>query len=60
MIAAVHGSPLFVGCAGNEYFIASEMQPILDHTCEIISMRKNEIAVIKDGLVRISAIQESC
>ncbi|MEI6825215.1 MAG: class II glutamine amidotransferase [Desulfuromonadales bacterium] len=58
MIVAVHGSPLFVGCAGNEYFIASEMQPVLDHTSEIIVMEDDEMAVINDGLVRISAIQE--
>jgi glucosamine--fructose-6-phosphate aminotransferase (isomerizing) len=56
MIAAVHGSPLFVGCAGNEYFIASEMQPVLDHTSEIISLKDNEMAVFKDGLVRFSTI----
>ncbi len=56
MIAAVHGSPLFVGCAGNEYFIASEMQPILDYTSEMISMKDHELAVFKDGLVRVSTI----
>ena len=60
MIAAVHGSPLFVGCAGNEYFIASEMQPVLDRTSEIISLNDNEMAVIEDGFMRHFTIQESC
>jgi glucosamine--fructose-6-phosphate aminotransferase (isomerizing) len=58
MIAAVHNSQLFVGCAGDEYFIASEMQPVLDHTGEIISMKDDDLAVFKDGLVRVSTIQE--
>jgi glucosamine--fructose-6-phosphate aminotransferase (isomerizing) len=60
MIAAVHGAPLFVGCTGDEYFIASEMQPVLDHTSEVISLKDDELAVFKDGLVRLSTIQENC
>jgi glucosamine--fructose-6-phosphate aminotransferase (isomerizing) len=56
MIAAVHGSPLFVGCAGNECFIASEMQPIFDHTSEIFSMKDDEMYLFKDGTVQFSTI----
>ena len=56
MIVAKHGSPLFIGIGDKEYFISSGMQPVLDHTSEIISMEDGELFIFKDDSVQFSTI----
>ena len=46
LIAARHGSPLVLGIGKDEYFIASDASPIVEHTREVIYLDENEIAVI--------------
>ena len=46
MVAARHGSPLVLGIGKDEYFIASDASPIVEHTREVIYLDENEIAVI--------------
>ena len=46
LVAARHGSPLVLGIGKDEYFIASDASPIVEHTKEVIYLDENEIAVI--------------
>jgi len=46
LVAARHGSPLVLGIGKDEYFIASDASPIVEHTREVIYLDENEIAVI--------------
>ena len=50
MIAARMGSPLVLGIGDNEYFIASDASPIVEHTRQVIYLDDGEMVVInKDG-----------
>ena len=46
LVAARHGSPLVLGIGKDEYFIASDASPIVEHTREVIYLDENEIAII--------------
>lgn len=47
LIAAKKGSPLVIGIgANNEYFIASDATPIIEHTKNVVYLEDEEIAVI--------------
>jgi len=46
LIAARNGSPLVIGVGKEEYFIASDATPIIEHTNRIIYLNDQEIAVI--------------
>ena len=46
LVAARHGSPLVLGIGKDEYFIASDASPIVEHTREVIYLDENEMAVI--------------
>jgi len=51
LMAARVGSPLIVGVGKKEYFIASDVPAILEHTRNIIYLKDGEMAVIKkDGV----------
>ena len=50
LIAARMGSPLVLGIGDNEYFIASDASPIVEHTRQVICLDDGEMVVInKDG-----------
>lgn len=46
LIAARKGSPLVIGVGNQEYFIASDATPIVEHTKSVIYLNDDDIAVI--------------
>ena len=56
LVAARHGSPLVLGIGKDEYFIASDASPIVEHTKEVIYLDENEIAVITKSGYEIRSI----
>ena len=48
MIAARKGSPLVLGLKDNEFFVASDISPIIKHTQQILYLKDSEMVVI-DG-----------
>lgn len=49
LIAARKGSPLVVGIGEDEYFIASDATPIVEHTKKVVYLEDEEIAIVKKG-----------
>jgi glucosamine--fructose-6-phosphate aminotransferase (isomerizing) len=54
LIAAKHGSPLVVGLGDGEFFVASDIPPILSHTREMVFLEDDEMVVIKGGAATFS------
>lgn len=52
LIAARKGSPLVIGVGENEFFVASDATPIIEHTKNVVYLNDEEIAVVdrKNGL----------
>lgn len=51
LIAARKGSPLVIGVGRNEYFLASDATPIVEHTKSVIYLQDNDLAIIgQNGL----------
>ena len=46
LIAARNGSPLVIGVGDGEHFIASDAQPLIGHTEEVVYLADHEIAVL--------------
>ena len=53
LIAARKGSPLVIGVAQGEYFVASDATPIIEYTRNIIYLNDNEIACLNYDSLRI-------
>jgi len=50
LVGARHGSPLVVGVADGEYFLASDVAPIVEHTRQVIYLDDGEMVVLSpDG-----------
>ena len=49
LVAARHGSPLVLGVGNDEYFIASDASPIVEHTRNVIYLDEGEIVTIDDN-----------
>ncbi len=47
LVAARHGSPLVLGVGNDEYFIASDASPIVEHTRNVIFLDEREIATVQ-------------
>ncbi len=58
LIAARKGSPLVIGIGENEFFMASDATPIIEYTNEVVYMNDLEIAIIKDGELKIKTIED--
>ncbi len=58
LIAARKGSPLVIGIGENEFFLASDATPIVEHTKNVVYLNDEEIAVVtKTGQLSIKTIQ---
>ena len=58
MIAARKGSPLVLGIKGNEFFIGSDVSPIIKHTQQIIYLEDSQMAIIKNDEYKITSIEK--
>src|SRR6185436_16107379 len=51
VVGARHGSPLVVGVSDGEYFLASDVSPIVEHTRQVIYLDDGEMVTLTpDGL----------
>ena len=57
LIAARKGSPMVIGIGNNEYLIASDATPIVEHTNSVIYLHDDDIAVIKKGELSLKTIR---
>jgi glutamine---fructose-6-phosphate transaminase (isomerizing) len=46
LVAARKSSPLVIGIGKNEFFVASDATPIVEHTKEVVYLNDNEVATI--------------
>ena len=46
LVAARKGSPLVIGIGKNEFFLASDATPIVEHTKQVVYLNDEEIAVL--------------
>jgi len=58
LVAARHGSPLLIGIGDDEYFIASDASPIVEHTRNVIYLDEGEIATITKSGYEIRSISD--
>ena len=49
VIGARSGSPLVVGIADGEYFLASDVAPLVEHTRQVVYLDDGEMAVLTPG-----------
>jgi glutamine---fructose-6-phosphate transaminase (isomerizing) len=57
LIAARKGSPLVIGIGKDEFFVASDATPIIEHTKQVVYLNDEEIAVLsRGGLLQIKTI----
>ncbi|HEY6009339.1 MAG TPA: glutamine--fructose-6-phosphate transaminase (isomerizing), partial [Geobacteraceae bacterium] len=56
LIAAKQGSPMVVGLADGELFVASDIPAILAHTREMVFMEDGELVVFRGGVPAFSTI----
>ena len=58
MIAARKGSPLVLGLKDNEFFIGSDVSPIIKHTQQITYLNDSEMAVINGDDYEIKSVDK--
>jgi glucosamine--fructose-6-phosphate aminotransferase (isomerizing) len=56
LVAARKGSPLVVGVGNNEFFLASDASPIIEHTKSVVYLNDGEMACIRDRKLSIQTI----
>lgn len=57
IIAARKGSPLVIGVGKDEYFIASDATPIIEHTNNVIYLNDDDVAIIQRGELTLKTIR---
>jgi glutamine---fructose-6-phosphate transaminase (isomerizing) len=57
IIAARKGSPLVIGVGKDEYFIASDATPIIEHTSSVIYLNDDDVAIIQRGELTLKTIR---
>lgn len=58
LIAARKSSPLMVGVGQDEFFIASDCAPIIQHTDRVVYMDDHEIAIVKVGSLSMRNMED--
>ena len=58
LIAARKGSPLVVGLGEDEFFLASDATPIVEHTNEVIYLKDEEIIVMEGDKYSITDLKD--
>ncbi|MDG1089865.1 MAG: glutamine--fructose-6-phosphate transaminase (isomerizing), partial [Candidatus Marinimicrobia bacterium] len=58
MIAARKGSPLVMGLKDNEFFIGSDISPIIKHTQQIIYLNESEMVIIDGDNYKITSVEK--
>ena len=58
LVAARHGSPLVLGVGNDEYFIASDASPIVEHTRNVIFLDEGEIATVQQSGYTIRSMED--
>ena len=57
LVAARKASPLVIGIGKDEFFVASDASPIIEHTKKVVYLNDEEIAVVnRDGTLSIKNI----
>ncbi len=57
LVAARKASPLVIGIGNDEFFVASDASPIIEHTKKVVYLNDEEIAVVRrDGSLSIKNI----
>ncbi|POY35991.1 glutamine--fructose-6-phosphate transaminase (isomerizing) [Solitalea longa] len=59
LIAARKSSPLIVGVGKDEFFLASDATPIIEYTKQVVYLKDYEVAVIKNGKLTITDLQNN-
>lgn len=60
LVAARKASPLVIGIGENEYFLASDATPIVEHTKKVVYLKDQEIAVVhRNGKLQIKALHSN-
>ena len=54
IVAAKKGPPAVVGIGENEYFVCSDLNPLISHTKEIVFLQDGEMAVVEPSGARFS------
>lgn len=57
LVAARKGSPLVIGVGEDEFFMASDATPIIEHTKKVVYLNDEEIAVVsREGTLEVKTI----
>ena len=57
IVVAKNGPPAVIGLGGGEYFISSDLNPLLSHTQKIVFLEDGEIAVLDTRGARFKSFQ---
>jgi len=58
LIAARKGSPLVIGIGNEEYFIASDATPIVEHTKSVIYLNNDNVAIIRKNELILKTLED--
>jgi len=59
LIAARKGSPLVIGIGKNEYYVASDATPIVEHTNSVIYLNNDNLAIISRSQLILKTIDNT-